>query len=248
MTVRDVYNRIDEFAPFATQVDYDRSGLQVGEWDAEVSGVLVAVDLSLAVIDEAVAAGCNLIVVHHPPIWLAMPTLCEGDYNQRMARRLVQNNLHCIAAHTNVDKCAGGNSESLVRLLGGEPTGCMESDEFAITFSMPPVAMSDLLQRVRRELRDPFAYAVGPDGIVSGGALCTGAGYTPRVMRECMAKGWVYLTGEVKHHDLREVQDMGGHLIVFGHWASERIFEDIMFNLLCAHCRCVVSRQDNPCH
>ena len=247
MTVRDVYNRIDAFAPFDTQAEFDHSGLQIGDWDAPVSGVLLAVDLSLATVDEAIAKGCNLIVVHHPPIWDALPALCEDDYYQRLARRMVQHNLHCIAAHTNLDKCAGGNSESVIGLLGGQPTGAMECDPYAITFAIPRVSVDELVRRVRHTLDDPYAYAVGPDAIVQGGVLCTGAGYNPQVMRQCAATGRVYLTGEVKHHYMREVQDIGAHLIVFGHWASEKVFVDIMSKLLAEHIRCVSSEQDNPC-
>lgn len=248
MTVRDVYDIIDRFAPFATQEEYDHSGLQVGDGNAAVTGVLVAVDLSLAVIDEAVQKGCNLIVVHHPPVWEALPSLTEQNYTQRLLRRMVQNDLHCIAAHTNVDKCRDGNCEALARLLGGRVEGRLQSDECTVVFSFAPITKSALLDKVRTVLQDPYAYGVGEDAVVCRGAVCTGAGYNDRAMQECIDQGMVYITGEVKHNYLRSVQDRAGHLLVIGHFASEKVFEQIIETVLeKAGVSCVISKQDNPC-
>lgn len=248
MKVIDVYNLIDAFAPFAAQADFDHSGLQVGDFDATVTGVLVAVDLTGAVIDEAAACGCNLIVTHHPAIWQPLAALTEDDYTARLIMRLVRLGMHYIAAHTPVDNAAGGNSERLVTLLGGRVTGRLDCDPYAVTFDMPSISMSALLNRVRTTLSDDAAYMVGRDDEIVRGALCTGAGGDEQTIRTCVQKGLVYLTAEVKHHLLRYVEDNGGHLIVFGHFTSEQIFVTIIQELLMgAPVPVVASQQNNPC-
>ena len=66
MTVQNIYDLLDAVAPFATQAAFDNSGFLVGERDAEVKGILFALDVTMDVIDEAVEKGANLIVTHHP--------------------------------------------------------------------------------------------------------------------------------------------------------------------------------------
>ena len=248
LTVRDVYDVIDAFAPFATQAEYDHSGLQVGDMDAPCTGVLTAVDLDEGVIEEALRLGCNVIVTHHPFIWSPLGGLTEQVYAQRLVRKLVRADLHYIAAHTNVDKCPGGNSESMIRLLGGVPTGCMEEDEFALTFEIPAVRLSELVKRARNVLDDPFVYGVGADDLLTHGALCTGAGAMDRVIEACVRKGWVYVSGEFKEHQLRLVAATNGHLVSFGHFTSEKIFVTIIKECLeKAGVPCYASQQEDPC-
>lgn len=248
MKVQDIVNLIDAFAPFDTQADFDHSGLQVGDAAADVTGVVVAVDLSEAVIDEAKASGCNVIVTHHPAIWQPLEAVVEDDYTQRMVRRLVREDMHYIAAHTNVDKCVGGNSERLVRVLGGTPVGRLPEDDYFVTFNMAPTSLADLLAKVRWVLGDDTAFAIGKNDLLTRGALCTGAGASDQSIAACCRAGYVCLTSEVKHHLLRYAYENGGHLVVFGHYASERIFVDIIMELLQgAAVRAVASCQDNPC-
>ena len=247
MNVKDIYNAIDAFAPFATQADFDCSGLQVGDPAAQVTGVLVAVDLTPAVIDEAKANGCNLIVTHHPAIWGGLTRVREDAYTGRLVADLIRNGLHYIAAHTNVDKAAGGNSERLVRLLGGEITGRLDADDYVVTFRMPETRLSDLLAKVRRELDDPTAYMVGADDVLTQGALSTGAGASDETVAATAQAGSVYLTGEFKHHQLRYAEQNKGHLICFGHFTSEKIFVTIIKELLQDAVKTVASCQDNPC-
>lgn len=69
LTVQRVYELIDAFAPFDTQADFDNSGLLVGNPQAEVTGIHLALDVTDCVIDDALAAGANLIVTHHPDVF-----------------------------------------------------------------------------------------------------------------------------------------------------------------------------------
>ena len=248
MKVKDIYRAIDCFAPFDTQADFDHSGLQVGDFEAEVSGVLVAVDLDFDVIEEAKALGCNLIVTHHPAIWSPLSAVVAADYTSRLVMRLVQADIHYIAAHTNVDKCSGGNSERLAQALGATIEGRLAIDEFAVRFCMQPITLGKLLEKVRSTLHDPLAFAVGENDTLSIGALCTGAGADDDTIAYCCQNGLVYLTGEVKHHQLRYVEQNKGHLICFGHFTSEQIFVRIIIEVLqkagvVAH----ASAQKNPC-
>ena len=118
LTVQRVYELIDALAPFDTQADFDNSGLLVGNPQAEVTGIHLALDVTDRVIDDALAAGANLIVTHHPLMFSARKRLTEADYEGHLLIRLIANGLSLIAAHTNFDQAPGGMNDTLAGLLG----------------------------------------------------------------------------------------------------------------------------------
>ncbi|MFQ8827311.1 MAG: Nif3-like dinuclear metal center hexameric protein [Alistipes sp.] len=118
MKVREVAGAIEEFAPLGLQESYDNSGLNVGSPDAEVSGVLICVDVTDEVVDEALAVGANLVVSHHPLLFHPLRRLVGGDPAQRIAARCVIAGISLYAAHTNLDSADGGMSHALGHRLG----------------------------------------------------------------------------------------------------------------------------------
>ena len=96
MTVQDVYEMIDRLAPFASQSEYDNSGLLVGSALQEVSCILFALDVTEPVIDEAVSLGAQLIVTHHPLMFSPIRSLTDTDYEGRLIRRLTRMNISMI--------------------------------------------------------------------------------------------------------------------------------------------------------
>ena len=118
MKVREVAGAIEEFAPLGLQESYDNSGLNVGSPDAEVSGVLICVDVTDEVVDEALAVGANLVVSHHPLLFHPLRRLVGGDPAQRIAARCMIAGISLYAAHTNLDSADGGMSHALGCRLG----------------------------------------------------------------------------------------------------------------------------------
>ena len=86
MTVQDIYNAVDEAATFSTQMDFDNAGLLVGDPKANVTSALVALDVTDAVIDEALSRGSNLIVTHHPVIFHAIKNVTSDMLVYRLIR------------------------------------------------------------------------------------------------------------------------------------------------------------------
>ncbi len=113
-TLLDIYNTIDQMAPFVTQLDWDNSGLQWGDWNAPVTRVLLALDLTLAVLEEADALGAGLIITHHPAFFTPVKRLCGED----LAYKAIRKGIGVIAAHTNWDAAAKGVNEVLAERLG----------------------------------------------------------------------------------------------------------------------------------
>ena len=118
MTVQDIYQLINSAAPFDAQEEWDNSGILVGSPSAEVSGVLFALDVTDAVIEEAVSVGASLIVTHHPLMFSGRKRLTDEDYEGRVIMRLIREGISLIAAHTCLDRAEGGMNDVLAALCG----------------------------------------------------------------------------------------------------------------------------------
>lgn len=117
-TFADVAHAIEEFAPLELQESYDNCGLLVGEPQTPVQKLLVALDLSKPVLEEAIELDCNLIVTHHPLIFKPIKTLRGDTEISQIILEAARNRIGIIAAHTNLDSAQQGVSHALAKLLG----------------------------------------------------------------------------------------------------------------------------------
>ncbi len=120
MTVRELAAALEAWAPPGSKLSYDAVGLQVGDPDRRVETVLVALDLTPAVVDEAEAMGADLIVTHHPLLFKPLKRLVPTDFVSGLAYRLAQSGIAYYAIHTNLDAAPGGVSFALAEHLGLE--------------------------------------------------------------------------------------------------------------------------------
>ncbi len=127
MKLGTIVDALERFSPLAWQEEYDNSGLQVGLFDevgmplgpeAEIKGVLVCLDITEAVIDEAAARGCNLVVSHHPLIFRPLKAVTGAVYQQRCVAKALRLGIALYAAHTNLDNAPGGVSWEMASRLG----------------------------------------------------------------------------------------------------------------------------------
>ncbi|HLP04677.1 MAG TPA: Nif3-like dinuclear metal center hexameric protein [Paludibacter sp.] len=118
MNVKSICDLIEEIAPLPLQESYDNAGLLVGDPQMEVTSVLVCIDVTEEVMDEAICKGCNLIVSHHPLIFTGLKQLTGKNEVQRCVIKAVRNNVAVYAAHTNLDNVPEGVSGRMASLIG----------------------------------------------------------------------------------------------------------------------------------
>lgn len=124
ITIRDIYNVLDAAAPFSTQESYDNSGLLVGDPNDRVSHVLLALDITIPVVNEAAAMGAQLILSHHPVIWGGLKSISPAH----PVWHLISHNISAIASHTCMDVALNGTNAAIADILRrhigicGEPT------------------------------------------------------------------------------------------------------------------------------
>ena len=117
MQLRTIIDALERWAPRELQESYDNCGLQVGDPSAEITSVLVCLDCTPAVVDEAVAKGCQLIISHHPVIFKGLKSMAGNGYVQRTLRAALKHGVALYAIHTNLDNVVDGvNGEIAERL------------------------------------------------------------------------------------------------------------------------------------
>ena len=117
MTIADVTSAIEKFAPLALQEDYDNSGLQVGNRAQKCTGALLCVDVTPAIVDEAVERGCNLIISHHPLIFKGLKRLTGNSQVELTVMKAIKAEVAIYSCHTAIDNATNGVSWEMARRL-----------------------------------------------------------------------------------------------------------------------------------
>jgi dinuclear metal center YbgI/SA1388 family protein len=117
-TLKDVIDYLEEIAPPSLQESYDNAGLIVGNDAAEIKGILICLDSTEAILDEAIKKNCNLIIAHHPIVFSGLKKLNGKNYVERVVIKAIQNNLAIYAAHTNLDNVQIGVNKKICDKLG----------------------------------------------------------------------------------------------------------------------------------
>ncbi|MEM7185069.1 MAG: Nif3-like dinuclear metal center hexameric protein [Bacteroidota bacterium] len=118
MKVKDIIQVLEELAPLAYSEDFDNTGLLVGDSNAEVSGILVTLDTLEAVVDEAIANGCNLIVSFHPIVFKGLKKITGKTYVERVVLKAIKNDISIFAIHTALDNAWNGVNAMMCSKLG----------------------------------------------------------------------------------------------------------------------------------
>lgn len=118
MKVKDITEYLESLAPRAYQESYDNSGLLTGEPSQEVTGVLVTLDCTEEVVQEAIERGINMIVAHHPIIFKGLKKLTGSNYVERTILKAIRNNIALYAIHTNLDNIHTGVNRKIGKKIG----------------------------------------------------------------------------------------------------------------------------------
>ena len=240
MKLREVIAALEHLAPLRLQDEWDNSGLQVGFPEGEIDSVLVCLDITEAVVDEAIAAKCNLIVSHHPLIFKALRQVSDATYQQRCVVKALAAGISIYSAHTSLDNAPGGVNHRIAALLGleklrwlsprdGEDAGSGLVGE--LPASEPDAAF---LARVQRTFGVECLQHSALDGRqVRRVALCGGAGAF--LLHDAVCAGAdCFISGEFHYHDYFENQ--GVLLAELGHYQSEQFTQDLLLEYLHKTC------------
>lgn len=216
-TVKDIYNFIDEFAPFDAQEDWDNSGFLVGDENKEVKKAVFALDITSDVIDQAVKFGADLIITHHPIIFKPINKVT----NDTLVYKLIKNDISIICAHTNYDKAVGGVNDILCDAIGLVNSVKIDGTCLNIGCLKEEIKLSDFVKNIKNVLGGTVRYNNGIN-TVKKIAVCSGSGSDYLDMANNIGCD-VLLTGDGSHHAFLDAQEYGMSLVCAGHFETEAI-------------------------
>ncbi|MCF8380248.1 MAG: Nif3-like dinuclear metal center hexameric protein [Bacteroidales bacterium] len=118
MKLQEIVSFFEEIAPFSYQESYDNSGIQIGSPDTEITGILISIDLTNEVLDEAIENNINLILTHHPLIFNGIKKLTGGNMVEKLIVKAIKNDINLLSVHTNIDSVINGVSGKISDKLG----------------------------------------------------------------------------------------------------------------------------------
>lgn len=240
MRLGEIAAIIEEKSPLSLQEDWDNSGFQIRLGNPEIGSILVAMEITDSVIDEAAAARVKLVVTHHPLIFGGIKKVDNNDITGNYICRLIEAGISVYSSHTPFDKCAGGNNDYLGNLLylkdlqplTGEGSGiCREG------LVDGECSVAEYISQIERWLgldRRLFRFTGNLEDRVEKVGLCTGAG--AEFLETARDAGCdLFITGDVKYHTAQQARETGMNLLDLGHYGTEYIFTENMAAWLRAH-------------
>nr|WP_325211887.1 Nif3-like dinuclear metal center hexameric protein [uncultured Oscillibacter sp.] len=223
-TVGEIEAALFELAPREGAMDWDNVGHLLGNPAQEVGRCMVALDITHAVAEEAIAAGCQLIVSHHPIMnckWSQVQTVRDDTFQGSLLTRLLRANVSAICMHTNLDVAEGGVNDVLARILGiQEPERFTGEGVGRCGWLAEPLTLPEFVRFVSRTL--------GCNGVRYSDAgkpvhrVAVGGGACGEFEDAAIAAGCdTFVTSDLSYHQFVDAKVKGINLVDAGHFPTE---------------------------
>lgn len=231
VTVKEVFDLLQEKAPFQYQADFDNAGFLVGRSGSEVTKILVSLDITTEVAREARELEAQLIVSHHPIIFHPARSVTDETLTGQTLLELLEHKIAAICAHTNLDAVAEGVNDALARTLGLKEIGqlCQEGvDEQGRPYGIGRVGT--VVEQSPAQFAAFVKEALGANGVryTDGGRpvkrVAVGGGACGGMLENALAQGCdAFVTADVKYNGFLDAQAQGLTLIDAGHYPTENV-------------------------
>ena len=231
--IGDVYEFMNGLAPFSLQMDFDNAGFLVGRRNAEVTRILVSLDITEQVVEEASELGCQLIVSHHPVIFHPLKAATDESVTGSVVLSLIEHRVGAICAHTNLDAVQGGVNDCLAHVLqlsdleqlhqdgvdaNGNPYGIGRVG----TPHRQGMSVGAYAAFVKEQLHAASVRFVDNGKPVA--RVAVGGGSCGSMLADAAAAGCdTFVTADVKHDQYLDAKAMGINLMDAGHYATETV-------------------------
>lgn len=232
MKCRDVIAFLERLAPPLYAESWDNPGLLVGNREKEIHKILVAVDATDRVIEEACLAGADMLVTHHPLIFKSLKAVNEEDFTGRRVRRLIREDICYYAMHTNFD-IAGDMAGLVAKKLPFQETRVLTETADGLGLGRigrlkEPMTVRRLTEMIKESLQIPNAVLYGDvERIIEMVAVMPGSGAS-EIGAAVRQGAELMVTGDIGHHEGIDALAQGLMLLDAGHYGLEKVFVEYM--------------------
>ena len=236
--VNNIINEMELLAPTYLKEDFDNVGLMVGDKNKEVKKVLLALDCTLKVIEEAKKENVELIITHHPLIFKRPSSITTDTLQGKKIIELIKNDISLYSSHTNLDSVENGLNDTIVSILGFDNSKILEKnkrDDKAglgrIVSLKESIQLEDLISKIKKSLNINNLRVVKGKDKVNKISIINGIGQD--FIGKAVALGAdCIITGDTTYHFASDYKEMEISILDVGHFASEQItFFNVMENL-----------------
>ena len=229
--VKDIIEIMEEFAPVNLKEDFDNVGLMVGDKEKEVKKVLLSLDCTLEVIEEAKEKNVDLIITHHPLLFKKPSTITTDTLVGKKIIDLIKNDINLYSSHTNLDSASGGLNETIVNILGYESKELIELNKNARNSNEglgrfirldEEIDLEELIRKVKEKLNINALKVVKASEKIKNIAVINGSGSSFFDMAYKKGADCI-ITGDTTYHFASDYKEMGVSIIDTGHFLSEWI-------------------------
>ncbi len=229
LKVKDFCSIMEQIAPRRLCENYDNVGLMVGDFNNDVSSILVALDCTLEVIEEAISENCDLIFTHHPLLFNKAESVTNETLLGKKIIKLIKNDINVFSSHTNLDSVVGGINDRLVELLGFGSSEIIEpkNDKVfdagigRIVTIKEPMPLIELCNLVKSNLKIPSLRYVGEDDLmVQRIAIVSGSG-SDYIKKAIELEADCIISGDISYHYASDYNEIGFAVIDAGHFYTE---------------------------
>jgi dinuclear metal center YbgI/SA1388 family protein len=238
----DLVKRFNDLWPLELAEDWDRPGLTIGSKADEITKILLAVDITAEVLDEALSVGADLVLSHHPLLLRGVNELGEETLKGQLVTKAIRNSVALFSAHTNADVVSGGVSDVLARKLGLnnlKPLAPINAEigHGRVGLLEKPLSLRELANIVHSTIlttKAPVRVAGNLTQSISKVAVVGGAGDS--FIPEAMSQGVdCFITSDLRHHvvlDVLENPSSNMSIIDISHFAGEGLWLSSLENQL----------------
>ncbi|MBQ9555498.1 MAG: Nif3-like dinuclear metal center hexameric protein [Muribaculaceae bacterium] len=244
MKVREITDAIEQYAPLRLQEEWDNAGIQVGDPEADITGVLLCTDATETVVAEAIERGFNLVISHHPLIFKGLKKIMGRTPVERTVALAIKHDITIYSAHTNMDSAWQGVSFRMADKIGMTDVEFLDDNQVApygdadcphagcgVIGNIAAMPAREVLKRVKAAFEvGAVRYSGDGETIVGRVALCGGAGGF--LLDKAVEMGaQLYVTADMRYHDFL---DNCQRIVVadIGHYESEHFTKEIFLEII----------------
>ena len=231
MKVKDIIQKMHEFAPVYLIDSWDNCGFQIGREDKEVKTILLAMDITSNIVKESIEKQVDMIITHHPFVFNPIKTITTSSANGKIIYDIIKHDIAIFSAHSNLDVCKNGVNDVLAEMFELKNAEVLtKSYEDEITYGYgrvgdleKPINWQTFISIVKEKLEcDSVRFYGDTNKTIRRVAICGGSGSDS--IKDAKEKNAdIYVTADIKFHEAQDAIKMGLNLIDANHFNTEKV-------------------------